>query len=213
MTKAYRTRQKNREIRHALYNENAKKAIGKIEPNINLYCLTKGQFSIINIIEHIVREIGVCGVVIATWTAANYDIRKVNTLKENKLINKIDFILDRSARTKVGGDNFKVFEELFEGHIHITNSHAKFVLIRNEKFNIVVRTSMNLNENKRLENFEISDDKAFYDYMIEICKDIMNKEYSYFEFDKLGEDSKYNKYKKEEPEPDFSELDDLHLDM
>jgi hypothetical protein len=44
---------------------------------------------------------------------------------------------------------------------------------------------MNLNENKRLEGFEVSDDSGMFDYLTEICLDIMSVPYSYFEFQKL----------------------------
>ena len=47
------------------------------------------------------------------------------------------------------------------------------MLIKNNDWNIVIRTSMNLNENKRLENFEISDCEILYNYLNDICIDIM----------------------------------------
>ena len=37
-------------------------------------------------------------------------------------------------------------------------------MIRNEKWDIVVRTSANLNRNLRLENFEIDENKDFADF-------------------------------------------------
>ena len=48
--------------------------------------------------------------------------------------------------------------------IRTTRIHAKFFVIRNEKWNIVVRTSANLNKNLRLENFEIDENKDFADF-------------------------------------------------
>ena len=62
----------------------------------------------------------------------------------------------------------------------MTHSHCKYTLISNNEWKIVIRTSMNLNENKRLENFEVSDDENLYNYLIEISKDIMGVEYSFF---------------------------------
>ena len=41
-------RDKNREIRHLMYGENAKKSVGTIYEGMELYGLSKGQFSIIN---------------------------------------------------------------------------------------------------------------------------------------------------------------------
>lgn len=46
-----------------------------------------------------------------------------------------------------------------------TRSHAKFVTLRNDDWNLAIRTSMNLNENERLELLEISDDPALADFL------------------------------------------------
>ena len=40
----------------------------------------------------------------------------------------------------------------------MSKNHAKFLLVRNASWNVVVRTSMNLNENRRFETVELSDD-------------------------------------------------------
>jgi len=184
-------REINREVRHIMYGENAKKAIGTLEKGCEIYGLSKGQFSIINIIEEILKQTGKADVLISTWTAANAEIKKAENFLENGTINKISFIVDRSFKTRQP-KYYKMLIEKFGDIVYTTNSHAKFILIKNDEWNMVVRTSMNLNENKRLENFEISDCKVLYDYMSEIASDIMGVNYSYFEFEKLGKESKYD---------------------
>jgi hypothetical protein len=56
--------------------------------------------------------------------------------------------------------------------LRVTKTHAKFVLIRNTHWNLAIRTSMNLNANKRLENFEISDDARLCDYLTSFVDDL-----------------------------------------
>lgn len=187
-------REKNREIRYLLANENAKQSIGEIYPNMEIFGLNKGQYSIINIIEIVLEQTGRADVIISTWTAAKAEIQKAKDFLKNGNINKLHFIVDRSFPTR----QKKYYDQLiatFGDIVSLTNSHAKFVLIRNDKWNIVIRTSMNLNENKRLENFEISDDKVLFDYLLEICRDIMSERFSYDSFESLGDD-KYDKYDK-----------------
>jgi hypothetical protein len=53
-------------------------------------------------------------------------------------------------------------------NVRITRTHAKFIVLRNDKWNICLRTSMNLNKNERLENWEVSDSKAMADFMVGI---------------------------------------------
>ena len=189
------TRLQNRAIRHNVYGENARQAIGKIEKGCEIFGLTKGDISIVNIISEVVRQVGKCDVVVATWAAAGYDTGKLKEIKDNGLINNISFILDYSAESKLGKERFAALRSYFPDNVYLTKIHAKFILIKNENWNIVIRTSMNLNENKRMENFEISDCEILYNYLSEIAKDIMkNKSYDAKEFEKLGKDKKYNEF-------------------
>ena len=199
-------RDKNREIRHLLANENAYTAVGEIYEGMEIYGLSKGQFSIINIIENILRQTGKADVIISTWTAANAEIKKAEQFLKNGNINKLHFIVDRSFPTRQP-KYFKMFTDTFGDIVSLTNSHAKFVIIKNDKWNIVVRTSMNLNENKRLENFEISDDKVLVDYLLMICDDIISKEFNFKEFELLGNDEKYNNFKPNNFETQKDEYD------
>ena len=199
-------RGKNREIRHLLANENAYTAVGEIYEGMEIYGLSKGQFSIINIIGNILRQTGKADVIISTWTAANAEIKKAEQFLKNGNINKLHFIVDRSFPTRQP-KYFKMLSDTFGDIVSLTNSHAKFVIIKNDKWNIVVRTSMNLNENKRMENFEISDDKVLVDYLLMICDDIISKEFNFKEFELLGNDEKYNNFK-----PNFETKDEYDFD-
>jgi hypothetical protein len=49
------------------------------------------------------------------------------------------------------------------------------MIIRNDHWDIVVRTSMNLNENPRLENIEISENKAFAEFFQLIVDDVFSE--------------------------------------
>lgn len=204
-------RDKNREIRHLMNNENAHKSIGDIYEGMEIYGLTKGQYSIINIIEHILKQTGKADVIISTWTAANAEIKKAEHFLNNGYINQLHFIVDRSFKTRQP-KYYEMLNKKFGDVLSETNSHAKFVLIRNEKWNIAIRTSMNLNENKRLENFEISDDKNLADYLFMIAKDVMkDKAYSFENFKLLGKGEQYKKFK---PNNLFDEKDmEINFDL
>lgn len=195
-SKAYKTRQTNRLIRHGLSTESSDKLIGKIEPGIELFCLNKGQFSIINVIESILKQTGSANVIISTWTAANAEISIAEKFLENGNINKLHWIVDRSFKTRQPKYYDLLIEKFGDNVVSETNSHSKFVLVYNDDWSIVIRTSMNLNENKRMEFFELSDSKPLFDYVFEICSDIMGAgAYEYTKFEKLGSDKKYDDYR------------------
>ena len=77
------TREKNREIRHNAYGENAKQAIGTLTKGCEIFGLTKGDISIVNIIEEVLKQTGKADVIVATWAAAGYDVTKLNLSHKN----------------------------------------------------------------------------------------------------------------------------------
>jgi hypothetical protein len=64
----------------------------------------------------------------------------------------------------------ELITENFGDCIRTAKIHAKFCTIKNENWNIVLRTSMNLNSNPRIENFEISDDLRFFEFFNEFVQ-------------------------------------------
>ena len=192
------TRDINRQIRHCLNNENAELSVGKIYKGFELLCLNKGQYSIINVLETLLKQTGRADVIISTWTAASAELTLAEKFLESEMINKLHFIVDRSFKTRQP-KYFNLLKKKFGEIVSETNSHAKFILIKNNDWNIVVRTSMNFNENKRLETFEVSDDPMLYEYMAMIAADIMGVEFSYFNFELLGVDEKYSNFTPQKP--------------
>lgn len=135
-------------------------------------------------------------VIISTWTAANVEIKNIEEFLTNGKINNLNFIVDRSFQTRQK-KYYDMLLERFGDIVAETSTHAKFILIKNNEWNIVIRTSMNLNENKRMENFEISDCKVLYCYLETISKEILEQRiHSQGAFKKLGRDERYKRYMK-----------------
>ena len=57
-------------------------------------------------------------------------------------------------------------------NIRVGPNHAKFCLIRNDEWHVVVQTSMNLNQNRRIESFSISDEPGLYEMFYELVSEI-----------------------------------------
>lgn len=169
MTNVVRRNIDNRSFKFATSEESASKSIGELKAGCEIFGISKGQFSKIDIIKHCIKHIGACDVVVATWTASNADISSAEMLLKNKDILSLKLMLDRSFPTRQP----KYFEKLIKlkgvgVQFCLGNSHAKFVTLRNDNWNIAIRTSMNLNKNRRIESFEISDSKALCDYLDEV---------------------------------------------
>ena len=162
----------DRRLSKAVRGENARQTIGDLSPGCEIYGFTKGQFSLIEILEHCIMEAGPCNVTICTWSAASGDIQAANRLLMNKDIKNLRFIIDYSFQARKP----KFCQELIDtfGHdcIRVTSIHAKFATIKSDKYDLTIRTSMNLNYNPRFENFEISDDPGLLNFMEQIVAEI-----------------------------------------
>lgn len=148
--------------------------IGNIKKETEIFGITKGQFSITDIIEHVLNQTGPAHVMISTWTAASADIGKQKEFLNNGKIQSLLFLVDRGFKNRQPEYCEEILKLFGESAIRFLRLHAKFIVIQNDDWNIVVRTSMNLNQNKRMENFEITEDKEFCEYFkkfFEVCFD------------------------------------------
>lgn len=153
----------------------AKDAIKGFSKNGKCCGLTNGSFSLISLIEAILDITGPAEVTISTWSAGLYDAGAVNSLKASGLIKDIRLILDRSFKTRQKGYSLYIQDVFSEEKIRTTNTHSKFVLIKNDEYNVCIRSSMNLNENKRCENFDIDDDVDIFNLFNNFANDLFNK--------------------------------------
>lgn len=153
----------------------ASEAIGKIEKNTDTYILTFGQFSLIDAIVSIIDQVGPCDVVLSSWTAADAHLGKTAEMVESSEIKKFRMIVDRSFETRQPKYCEHMRRVFGVDCIRQVRSHAKFAVLTNDAFKIVIRTSMNLNENPRLENIEIAENPEFAEFMLKIVDDIFNE--------------------------------------
>lgn len=174
MTKTFKKSNKDKQVRVAK-TLSATLAIGKIEKDTDTFILTYGQFSLIDALLSILDQIGPSHVTVCTWTAAHAHLERSSELMGTADILSFKMIVDQSFKARQPGYYAKMVELFGVDCIRVIKTHAKFITIKNDKFNIVVRTSMNLNENPRLENIEISENKSFYYFFEKIVKDIFEE--------------------------------------
>lgn len=137
---------------------NAHQALGRLEPGVELFGFTKGQFSLINLIIAVLDQTGPADVTVATWTAAQREIRDAERLLRERRITRLRFLVDFSFPRRQPAYCALLRETFGDDTLRVTKTHAKFVTIRNDRWSLVIRTSMNLNENPRFEMWELSDD-------------------------------------------------------
>lgn len=141
-------------------------------PGMEAFGFNKGQFSVIDLIEAALSYAGPADLTIATWTAADADLRRVASQVESSRVRSVRWLVDYSFETRQPAF-CRTMRDLFgDDAIRTTASHAKFALISNDTWKLVLQTSMNLNQNKRLENFWLADDPDLFREFDALVQDI-----------------------------------------
>jgi len=147
-----------------VFSGNAKSSVTSLEKGKRIIGLTRGDFSLIDLIHAIIQKIGKSKIICCTWSAGIKDANQVKWLLNSGLIESFTLVTDHSYVTRQKKYALAI-EDLFGiENIRTSEIHAKFVLIQNDEWNLAIRTSMNLNANKTCETFEIDDDIEIYNF-------------------------------------------------
>lgn len=156
-------------------SKSAKDVIGPIEKGCEIFGLTKGEISIIDIIEYALSVTGPADVTISTWAAAQKSIIKAQQFIHDGRIKNFRFLIDPSFKDRKNAFCEELAQIFGAKSIRTLRNHAKFILISNDSWKIVIRTSMNLNQNPRMEFVEISDCGILFGFMNDIVTEIFLK--------------------------------------
>lgn len=133
--------------------ESAAEACGVLSHGLERYIFSKGQFSVIEFLYALTEQTGPVHSIISTWTAHGGDIAEAHSfLESGRLLSTkwlVDFTFQRRKPHFCGQ-----LRTLFGLEaIRVTRTHAKFVCLWNDSWNVCLFTSANLNSNPRNENF------------------------------------------------------------
>ncbi len=77
--------------------ENAANCIGPIAKDMSLFAITRGQFSMIDAIFHVLHEAGPAAISVWTWTIADYEVEAMAGLMARQEISAGRLVIDASA--------------------------------------------------------------------------------------------------------------------
>ena len=161
---AHRSAPRRRTIRR-IGDAATAEALGPLRPDCELFCLTNGEFSAIDIVSHALDHTGPADVDIATWTAADGDLRRAHAMLLRGDVRRLRMLVDPSFRSRKPEFCQTLIDLFGRDAIRTMPLHGKFVAIRNDAWKLAIRTSMNLNPNRRIESVEISGDPALCDFL------------------------------------------------
>jgi hypothetical protein len=153
-------------------HESAAAAVAKLEPGGWVCGLTKGQFSLLDLLQAVLQVTGPADVVLSTWTTGIRDAESAAWLIESGAIRSFSILTDRSFPQRQPAYCRRLLELFGEESMVCTNTHAKFVMVKAGDWRVVLRSSMNLNRNPRFEQFDINDDPDLYAYFEAFVADV-----------------------------------------
>ena len=184
---AKNVRHRTRKITDHRRTETARDALADFQRDVELFGFTKGQFSLIQLIRAVLDHTGPADLTMSTWTAAKFDAQEVHELLEAGLIRRTRWLVDFSFQRRAPGIAGAVRELFGADAIRVAWNHAKFALIRNESWAVVIRTSMNLNTNPRFEDFTVAHDPELADFLDGMLDEIWNRQEKTLRLAKAGE--------------------------
>lgn len=144
----------------------ADKAVAGFSEACHIIGLTMGEFSLIDMIHSLLKKTGPAELYIATWSAGIKDAHQVAWLRDSNLITGIRLLTDHSYVSRQSKYAASISELFGVENIRTSEMHAKFVVIKNEKYSVVILSSMNLNANKTCETFTIYENEEIADFYL-----------------------------------------------
>lgn len=138
--------------------KNAAESIGPVEKGMSMFAVTRGQWSMIDAVLHLLDEVGPSKISLWTWTVADYEVEVLTRLRIDERLTDALLVIDHGARNK-NADIIKAWKDRFgpESVRYVVN-HAKIATIESESgFKLLARGSMNLNFNPRFEQFDLTE--------------------------------------------------------
>lgn len=163
-----RTRTARRDILDLRRKEAAAAVLARLTRDNEVFALTLGQFSLIDLFAALLDVTGPARVSLSTWTAAHVDLSRVLDFLADGRVLSTRWLLDLSFTRRQPQIAARIRERFGQDAVRVTKNHAKFFTLTTEgadPWRIVCRTSMNLNHNARLEDLTIAHDPALWRFL------------------------------------------------
>ena len=143
-------------------------AIGPIEAGMSLFLLTRGQFSMLDMVLHVLEQLGPAEVSVWTWAIADYEVEAMAGLMARSEILGARLIVDRSAEQR-SALTIEAWRQRFGvASVRVCKNHAKIARVWTPDRRVLLRGSMNLNFNPRFEQADLSEGDAAFDLVAQI---------------------------------------------
>lgn len=138
--------------------------------------LTRGQFSLCDLVEAVLARTGPAQLSVSTWTAASASVEAMLRLLQSGQITGCRWLVDTTFVRRVPALVAEIRKQFGGDAIRVTRTHAKFVTVRNDEWQVAIRSSMNLNQNPRMESYEMGHDPELCNWLVGVMDDVWAKQ-------------------------------------
>ena len=155
--------------------DTARAALAGFDRGSHVFGLTKGQFSMIDLVAAVLDQTGPAEVGLWTWCIADYEVETMTALLVDQRVTGFRLVMDY-AGVRRDNDLIADMQEHFGSDcVRVTMNHAKIVTVSNAEWRVAIRGSMNLNMNTRFEQFDVSEGDAAFDVITGIMDEMWAK--------------------------------------
>ena len=153
-------------------------AIAGLGHDNEIYGFTKGQFSLLQLLQAVFLVTGPAHLSLSTWTAASNEIEALAAMRARGDMVGIRLLIDFSMARREPAMTAQMREKLGRDNIRVCQTHSKFAVFQNAEWKVVLRSSMNLNMNPRNEDFTVAHDPELAAFLNRILDEVWAKQKS-----------------------------------
>ena len=150
----------------------ARQAVEGFGPGGRVVGLTKGSFSLLDLIRAILELTGPARLAVSVWTIGPQDIAAAAMLLDREILTGLSLLLDRSFPTRHPRYCAALLDRFGADAVRLTRTHTKIATITADGWDVAVSASMNLNRNIRCEQFNVDESpriaRFYRDHMAEM---------------------------------------------
>ena len=135
------------------------RSIGLLEHGRQKHYYSDGNFNLIRLIFHLLKQTGPAHVFMTTYSISQQSLEKVQNALNKKDLLSIRFLIDNRVKV-MSPKPFQMLRQSFT--YRCISLHAKVALLENDEWKISIVTSQNATDNPKLERGVIfTDDRIF----------------------------------------------------
>jgi len=154
------------------FSPDASRAVAGLERGGRVVGLTGGVFSLLDLMRATLEITGPARVTVSAWSQGIRDTETAAWLLTERKIESFRLVVDHNWTTLKPAYCRRMIEVFGEQSLCLAKTHAKWVCIQNDGWSICIRSSMNLNRNRRWEQFDIDDDAEICGLFIGFAEEV-----------------------------------------